>query len=95
MNSKERSKLKALASTMQPIMQVGKYGISEALLKSLSDALEARELVKITVLDTAEDTPLDTAEFIAEELGAEVVIVMGKKAVLYRPSSRDGFAHLL
>ena len=75
-------------------MQVGKEGIGENLLKSLSDALDARELIKITVLESAPDASRPVAEELAAALKAEVVIVMGRKAVLYRRSSRDGIKHI-
>ena len=92
--SKQRAKLRAMASTMKPIMQVGKEGISENLVKSLSDALEARELIKLTLLPAAGEDGENLAENLAELLGAEVVAVTGRKAVLYRRSSREHFAHL-
>ena len=53
--SKQRSKLKAIASNLSPVTQIGKGGITDNLLKTLSDALEAHELIKVTVLDNAED----------------------------------------
>lgn len=92
--SKQRSRLKSIAANIDPVMQVGKEGVSDNLLRSLSDALEARELIKITVLESAPYAPKTTAAEIASALKAEVVIVMGRKAVLYRYSSRDGFKHI-
>ncbi len=92
--SKQRANLKSVAATMKPIMQVGKDGIGENLIASLSDALEARELIKITLLPAAGEDGENLAENIAELLGAEVVAVIGRKAILYRRSSRDHFAHL-
>ncbi len=92
--SKERSHLKSLAANLQSVMQVGKEGVGENLIKSLSDALEARELIKITILESATDVPRALADEIAARLHAEVVIVMGRKAVLYRRSSRDGIRHI-
>ncbi len=92
--SKERSHLKSLAANLQPVMQVGKEGIGENLVRSLSDALEARELIKITILESATDDPRALAEEIAARLHAETVIVMGRKAVLYRRSSRPDFKHI-
>ena len=68
--SKQRSKLRSLASTLSPITQIGKGGITDNLLKTLSDALEAHELIKVTILDNAEDTPRAIAENVAELLGA-------------------------
>ena len=55
--SKQRSKLRSLASTLSPITQIGKGGITDNLLKTLSDALEAHELITVPILDNAEDTP--------------------------------------
>lgn len=92
--SKQRSNLRSLAQTIAPITQVGKGGVSENLIKSLSDALDARELIKISVLNNAEDDARDIAVEIAESLNAEVVEVIGKKIVLYRKSSRKDIKHV-
>lgn len=92
--SKQRSKLKSLASTMSPITQIGKGGITDNLLKTLSDALEAKELIKVTILETAEALPRDIADNVAELLDAVPVAVIGRKAIFYRYSSRQNFAHL-
>ena len=92
--SKQRSKLKSLASTLSPVTQIGKGGITDNLLKTLSDALEARELIKVTILDTAEDAPRDIADNVADLLDAVPVAVIGRKAIFYRYSSRQNFAHL-
>lgn len=92
--SKQRSNLRSLAQTIAPITQVGKGGVSENLIKSLSDALDARELIKISVLNNAEDDARDIAVEIAENLNAEVVEVIGKKIVLYRKSSRKDIKHV-
>lgn len=92
--SKQRSHLKSLGANLDPIMQVGKEGITDNLLQSLSDALEARELIKIHILENATDEPKVMAQEIADGLQGEVVIVMGRKAVLYRRSSRKDFKHI-
>lgn len=92
--SKQRSKLKALASQMAPITQIGKGGITDNLLKTLSDALDARELIKVTILETADDDVRNLAENVAELLDAVAVAVIGRKAIFYRYSRRDRFAHL-
>lgn len=92
--SKQRSNLRSMAQTMQPVGQVGKGGIGENLLTSFSDALDARELIKIGVLNNVEDDPVSIAETLAEKLLAEVVEVKGKKIVLYRRSGRKDFKHL-
>lgn len=93
--SKQRSKLKSIASTLSPVTQIGKGGITDNLLKTLSDALEAHEIIKVTVLDNAEDTPRNIAENVAELLGAVCVTVIGRKAIFYRYSQRENFAHIM
>ena len=80
--SKQRSKLRSLASNLQPV------------LKTLSDALEAHELIKVTILSTADDDARNLAENVAELLEAIPVAVIGRKAIFYRRSSRENFAHL-
>ena len=92
--SKQRSKLKSIASTMQPIGQIGKGGVTDNLLKMLSDALEARELIKINILPNAEEDAVNLAENVADLLDAIPVAVIGRKAIFYRRSSRENFTHL-
>ncbi len=92
--SKQRSNLRSMAQTLSPVTQVGKGGISENLISSLSDALDARELIKVSVLNNAEDDAAETATNLAEALGADVVEVKGKKIVLYRKSKRKDFKHI-
>ena len=92
--SKQRSKLRSLASNLQPVTQIGKGGVTDNLLKTLSDALEAHELIKVTILSTADDDARNLAENVAELLEAIPVAVIGRKAIFYRRSSRENFAHL-
>lgn len=75
-----------MAAQIQPIMQIGKGGVSENLSKTVSDALEARELIKLTVLENCDYTVRDIAEELADSVGADVVAVIGRKIVLYRES---------
>ena len=92
--SKQRSKLKAIAATLSPITQIGKGGITDNLLKTLSDAFDAHEIIKVSILDTADDDPRNLAENVAELLEAVPVAVIGRKAIFYRYSRRDKYAHL-
>jgi RNA-binding protein len=87
--SKQRAYLRSIAADIPCIMQVGKCGISENLIKTISDALEARELIKLAVLDSSDETPRTAAEALAEATGAEVVSVIGKKFILYRESMNN------
>ena len=89
MNTKERSKLRSIAQTIEPIGQIGKGGVSENMLKGLSDALDARELIKLTVLKNSDDEARFLADDIAAELNAEVVCTIGHKIALYRRSDKN------
>ena len=89
MTTKQRAYLKILAMTMDPIFQVGKFSMTPGLTEAISEALEARELVKISVLKNCADDPRELAEIIAERTRSQVVQVIGKKIVLYREGKDD------
>ncbi len=82
--SKQRAYLRSLANGVPAILQIGKEGISQNLIKQLDDALEARELVKSHVLESAPVTPREACTELALILSAEPVQVIGGKFVLYR-----------
>ena len=84
LRGKERAALRAQANKMQAILQIGKNGIEENLITQVDDALTARELIKIKVLDTSMEDPREVADFFARELSAEVIQVVGFTIVLYR-----------
>ena len=86
MTSKQRAYLKSLAMTMDPIFQIGKDGISENFVKQISDALEARELIKIHILESSFLDARDTVNELARLTQAEAVQAIGSKIVLYRES---------
>ena len=86
LNSRQRAQLRGLANTMETILQVGKSGVTENTVKQVSDALEARELIKLRTLETCPTSSRETAEEIAEKTGADVVQVIGTRFVLYRES---------
>ncbi len=88
LTSAQRAKLRGLASKEDTILQVGKNGIGEALIKQVADALLKRELVKLRVLENAMLTPREAAEELAEQTGAEVVHVIGTKLVLYKKNPK-------
>ena len=89
MTSKQRSYLKGLAMTMDPIFQIGKSSVTPELTAAAEEALEARELVKLTVLKNCLDDGRSIAEVLAERTRSEVVQVIGKKIVLYRPAKDE------
>lgn len=88
LNSKQRAKLRGLASKEDTIFQLGKEGITENFLKAVDTALEARELIKFRVLENAMVDRKAAAVEIAEATGSEVVTVIGTKIVLYRPAEK-------
>ena len=89
MTSKDRATLRALAATEPCILQVGKGGMNDNLIKAVSDALAARELIKMRVLETCELSPLEAAEILAEATGAAVVSTIGTRFVLYKKKEKD------
>ena len=89
MTSKERATLMSMAQKMDPIFQIGKNSISPELVEALSDALEARELIKIAVLKNCGDDPKELAQLVSERTRSQVVQVIGKRIVLYRESKNE------
>ena len=89
MTSKQRSYLKGLAMTMDPIFQIGKASMNPGLTQAVSEALDARELIKLSVLNNCMDDPRELAETLAQRTRSEVVQVIGKKIVLYKEGKDD------
>lgn len=89
MTTKQRAYLKGLAMTMEPIFQIGKGSISPSLVAAISEALEARELIKISVLKNCADDPKELAQIVAERTRSQVVQVIGKKIVLYKEGKEE------
>nr|WP_263325655.1 ribosome assembly RNA-binding protein YhbY [Neobacillus sp. Marseille-Q6967] len=88
LTGKQKRFLRSKAHHLDPIFQVGKGGVNENMIKQVADALEARELFKISVLQNCEEDKNDVAEQLAEGTGAEIVQVIGNTIVLYK-ESRD------
>ena len=101
LNSKQRSNLRAIASTIEPVFQLGKTSVNEdsgefteTFLSSVNDALEARELVKLTVLKNAPFTARELGDDLAGKLSAECVATIGHKIILYRYSNKKNIKHI-
>lgn len=86
LTGKQRAYLRKLANPIQPIFQIGKDGIGENLIKQIDEALEARELIKITILESALLDTRSTCDELAQQTHAEPVQAIGSKFVLYRES---------
>jgi RNA-binding protein len=88
MTSKQRAYLKSLASKLTPVVQIGKGGASPEVVKSADEALEARELIKLNVLDNCFEDIKQMATTIAERTRSEVVQTIGRKIVLFRQNNK-------
>ena len=89
MTSKQRAYLKSLAMTMDPIFQIGKASLTPEIISAVDDAIEKRELIKISVLKNCADDPREIAEIIAERTHSVVVKVIGKKIILFRQAKKN------
>ena len=87
LTGKQKRYLRSLAHHLQPVMQIGKSGITGGVLQQVDIELETRELVKLSVLETSPQSRDEIAEAIVEETGAEWVQSLGRTVVLYRKSS--------
>ncbi|MCD8232246.1 MAG: ribosome assembly RNA-binding protein YhbY [Clostridiales bacterium] len=85
LTSKQRAYLKSLAVDLNPIIQIGKDSVTPENIASIDEAFNNRELIKISVLKNCADVPRDIAEVVAERTRSQVVQVIGRKIVLYRP----------
>ncbi len=87
MTGKERAQFRAQANTLDPLFQIGKGGMSDALIAQIEDAFRTRELIKLKVLlESAPETPREFADKIAAATGSEVIQVIGGSLVFYRPN---------
>ena len=89
LTSKQRAALRKAANGLDPVFQVGKGEIDDALVKSTADCLAARELIKMKVLETSLYSAREAAELLAEKTGAEVVQVIGSKFVLFLKKKKE------
>lgn len=89
LTSKQRAYLRSLAVHLDTIFQIGKGGINENMTEQISNALEARELIKLRVLDNSGYTSREAADEIAEIVSAEVIQTVGTRFVLYRESKKN------
>lgn len=86
LTGKQKRYLRSLGSTMDPVVQIGKGGISDALIDSTMDALLARELIKVRVLQNCAEEPKEAIPALAEAVDAELVQIIGRNGLLYKPN---------
>ena len=89
LNGKQKRYLRGLASTENAVVQIGKYGFGESVMKTLEEALQARELVKIKVLKNSGEDAHEIAVEVCELVGAELVQIIGKNIVIYRANKDE------
>ena len=89
MTSKQRAYLKSLANSLEPIFQVGKSSLTPEFTEAISEAFNTRELLKIAVLKNCIDDPKEIAAVVAERTHSQVVQVIGKKIILYKPDKKN------
>lgn len=89
LTSKQRAYLGGEASTLNPIFQIGKASLTPELVSALDEALEKRELIKVSVLKNCADDPHEIASIIEERTRSNVVKVIGKKIILFRQAKKN------
>ncbi|MGT2866671.1 ribosome assembly RNA-binding protein YhbY [Streptococcus fryi] len=88
LTSKQRAFLKSEAHSLKPIIQIGKNGLNDQIKTSVRHALDARELIKVTLLQNTDEDIHDVAEILEDEIGVDTVLKIGRILILYKESSR-------
>ena len=93
--TKQRASLRALAHGLTPVVIIGKDGLTENVVSSINDALEARELIKIKLLSTCDIPTREISNKVCEKLGADGIQCIGSVVVLYKKSNKENVEHIL
>ncbi|HEN2259895.1 TPA: ribosome assembly RNA-binding protein YhbY [Streptococcus agalactiae] len=88
LTSKQRAFLKSEAHSMKPIIQIGKNGLNDQIKTSVRNALDARELIRVTLLQNTDEDIHDVAEVLEDEIGCDTVLKIGRILILYKESAR-------
>ncbi|ASB97585.1 ribosome assembly RNA-binding protein YhbY [Streptococcus equi] len=88
LTSKQRAFLKAEAHSLKPIVQIGKNGLNDQIKTSIRQALDARELIKVTLLQNTDETIHEVAEILEEEIGCDTVLKIGRILILFKVSAK-------
>ncbi|MHC5267961.1 ribosome assembly RNA-binding protein YhbY [Enterococcus sp. LJL98] len=94
LSGKQKRFLRSQAHHLNPIFQVGKGGVNEAMVHQIGEALEKRELIKISLLQNTDETPEEVTQVLEEALKCRVVQTIGKVLVVYKPSMTDKYRNL-
>lgn len=94
LNSKQRAKLRSIASTIDATTTIGKDGLNENVIGQIERELYTRELVKVNVLESADASAKEYLKIVADKLGAAEVCSIGRKFVVYKLSNKKGIKHI-
>lgn len=94
LRGKQKRFLRSKAHHLQPIFQIGKGGISGPMITQIGEALEKRELIKVSLLQNTDEIATDAAHILTEEVHCQVVQIIGRVLVLYRPSSKEKYQRI-
>ncbi|MCD1023372.1 ribosome assembly RNA-binding protein YhbY [Enterococcus sp. SMC-9] len=94
LRGKQKRFLRSKAHHLQPIFQIGKGGISGPMITQIGEALEKRELIKVSLLQNTDEIATDVAHILTEEVHCQVVQIIGRVLVLYRPSSKEKYQRI-
>ncbi|BCA85609.1 RNA-binding protein [Enterococcus saigonensis] len=94
LRGKQKRFLRSKAHHLQPIFQIGKGGISGPMIIQIGEALEKRELIKVSLLQNTDEIATEVAQILTEEVNCQVVQIIGRVLVLYRPSSKEKYQRI-
>ncbi|MFP1647902.1 ribosome assembly RNA-binding protein YhbY [Enterococcus mundtii] len=94
LRGKQKRFLRSQAHHLQPIFQIGKGGINEAMIVQIEEALEKRELVKVSLLQNTDEIAEDVAQVLEQAIACEVVQIIGRVLVLYKASSKEKYQRI-
>ena len=89
LRGKQKRFLRSKAHHLQPIFQIGKGGINSAMIVQIEEALEKRELIKVSLLQNTDEIAEEAAQVLEKEIDCEIVQIIGRVIVLYKPSTKE------
>lgn len=95
LRGKQKRFLRSKAHHLQPIFQIGKGGINSAMIVQIEEALEKRELIKVSLLQNTDEVAEEAAQVLEKEIDCEIVQIIGRVIVLYKPSTKEKYQRLL
>jgi len=94
LRGKQKRFLRSKAHHLQPIFQIGKGGINSAMIVQIEEALEKRELIKVSLLQNTDEVAEEAAQVLEKEIDREIVQIIGRVIVLYKPSTKEKYQRL-